>query len=264
MSETTWLDELRSIAVAKKQRKQRSDKGSRRSAEQLERICEMRKLRDNGATIQSIANIYGISRERVRQLIGNTGYAASAVTKSERQKIVDSNKDLTTPELAEKLGITAKNISRNYHHPVSGDGTAARGNRAEVRAAEILRHNGFMPELMPLHHPFDILVNGIVRVDVKAAYTPLSSPSIVAKLVNPMWRFNVKKYTRHKCDIYFCLIMETGDIFVIPSKDIPETMHGLSFCYPTDRPELSKWQNYQDAYDLIWAALKAAGVGDEN
>ena len=68
MSETTWLDELRSIAVAKKQRKQRSDKGCR-SAEQLERICEMSKLRDNGATLQAIGGIYGISRERVRQLL---------------------------------------------------------------------------------------------------------------------------------------------------------------------------------------------------
>ena len=263
MSETTWLDKSRSIAVAKKQRKQRSDKGSnRRSAEQIERICEMRKLRDNGATIQAIGNIYGISRERVRQLIGNTGYAAATVIKNERQNIVNINKDLTTPELAEKLGVSTRGFARNYHHPVAGDGPAARGNQAEVRAAEILRHNGFMPELMPLHHPFDMLINGSIRIDVKSTYKPLRSPS--RKNTSPMWTFHVKQDTRHKCDFYFCMIAETEDIFIIPSKDVPDNMDNITFCFPTERPELSKWQNYQDAYDLIWAALEAAGVGDEN
>ena len=262
MSETTWLDEFCAAAApVKKQRKQRSDKGNR-SAEQTERICEMHKLRDNGATIQAIGDIYGISRERVRQLIGNTGYVAAAFIRDERQRIVDNSKDLTTPELIQKLGIMARSVRRNYHHPVAGNGAVSRGNQAEVRAAEILRRNGLSPELMPLHHPFDILVNGSIRVDVKSAYKPLQSPS--RKNTSPMWSFRIRENTREKCDFYFCMIAETEDIFVIPSKDVPDNMDNIAFCFPTERPELSKWQNYQDAYDLIWAALEAAGVGDEN
>lgn len=217
-----------------------------------ERVKEMRRLRDNGATIAAIGEIFGVSRERVRQLIGNTGRKSDEIIRLERQRIIDTNRDLTTPELEAKMGIKISGHGkRNYHHPIAGDNSCSRGNIAETMAAELLRKHGFGVELMPLHHPFDILVNGSIRVDVKAASNPSKSPSIISRTISPMWRFRVKQNTRHKCDFYFLLIAETQDVFIVPSKDVPDKRDTLAFCYPTERPELAKWQNYHDAYDLI-------------
>lgn len=46
--------------------------------EEIERVKEMKRLRfELKWTLQKIASQYGISRERVRQLIGNTGTRSS-------------------------------------------------------------------------------------------------------------------------------------------------------------------------------------------
>lgn len=241
----TWLDEFRREYGWKPKRTPGPD--------DIARLKEMVDLRKNGYTLQKIGDKFGISRERVRQLIGNSGYMAFDLMHEERDRIVEESKDLTTPELRKKLGIY--NIpKRNYHHPVeNGDSGTYRGNVSEVRAAEIIRQHGFIAELMPLGHPFDILVNDSIRVDVKSAYHSLTSPSILRRSASPMWKFKVGKNRRDLCDFYFCIITETEDVFIIPSKDVPANMQFLAFCYPTERPEIAKWQNYHDAYDLLEA-----------
>lgn len=256
--DTTWLDEFRRAygwRPSGEKRKYVSTIKKISGPDDIARLNEMVDLRKSGYTLQKIAVKFGISRERVRQLIGNSGYMAFDLMHKEREAVVEKSKDLTTPELLKKLGISSGSLpKRNYHHPIeNSDSSTYRGNVAEVRAAEIIRQHGLTAELMPLQHPFDILVNGSIRLDVKSAHKPLTSPSILRRSTSPMWKFKVGKNSRDKCDFYFCIITETEDVFIIPSKDVPASMQFLVFCYPTERPEIAKWQNYHDAYDLLEA-----------
>jgi hypothetical protein len=56
---------------------------------------------------------------------------------------------------------------------------------------------------------------------------------------------------RDRCDFYVFVIAETQDMFVVPSRDVPENRAQIAFCWPSLRPELAKWQKYHNRFDLI-------------
>ena len=70
------------------------------------RIQQMQAMRCNGRTLQEIADAHGISRERVRQLIGNTGQVAFEA----RRRLYEQNKHLSNSELAALLGVKVTTV----------------------------------------------------------------------------------------------------------------------------------------------------------
>lgn len=217
-------------------------------AELEEREEEMLRLRfEKLWTLQEIADEYGLSRERVRQIIGNSGrgYKPKRIRRQARAMA-----DKTNREVAEALGISyglASTLRADIRTPVDGDGSASVGFDKEEWAAEHLRALGFDVELMPFRHPFDMLVNDSCRVDVKYCSTPRTPPS--SGNISPQWCFALRG-ERENCDIYMCVTGE-DDVFMIPSSEVPEQQEQLVFCYPTKRPSLGKYQKYLERYDLI-------------
>jgi DNA-binding Xre family transcriptional regulator len=205
---------------------------------------------ENFMTLREIGEEFGISKMRVNQIIGNTG----------RINVVKRNKEIsqstkTNTELAERYGVTKATIStlRTNHHDIDG-GCVQMGEEAERFVSDMLSEKGISNKLTPIAHPFDILAFGKARIDVKSAHTRRKA---YPTEVSPQWRFGLKINDRGKyCDIFVCVIWKTKDCFIIPFEKISEKLSvnsDLTFCYPTKRPEIGKWQKYHNRWDLIRA-----------
>jgi hypothetical protein len=208
------------------------------------KMIEMRL--QNLMTLREIGEHFNISRERVRQIIGNTGHDYVA----ERTKAKIENSTEATPDLAERLGLCTATISRyrNNHHDISG-GSAMKGEIAEKYVSDKMASLGIENELMPIGHSFDLLVNDKIRVDIKASYkTSATSPNYKS----PQWHFCIQTDTRGKyCDYFVCVIWKTKDCFIIPFDEIGVGRKDLWFCYPTKRPNIGKYQKYHERWDLL-------------
>lgn len=88
-------------------------------------------------------------------------------------------------------------------------------------------------------HPYDLLVNGCVKLDVKVA--------------SPHYHFGTKAHTfalnkKHPtCDIYICVALDEKEeierVFVIPSKNVQIVTLNIG--------KESKYNKYQDNWELI-------------
>jgi len=210
---------------------------------------------DYGWTLRAIGNKYGMSRERIRQIIGNTGFIAkkrSDILKNEQ--FLKSTAYLTNRELAKALNLKSSSIIRyrgNIRHAIEPSNKNTKtAFDSEILASALLQNHGIKNKLMNFQHSYDILALDFIRIDVKLANTPKSSPS--RSTISPSWRFRVRKgEKRNTTDFYFCVIGPTEEVFIIPADKVPKNMANIVFCWPTTRPELSKWQHYLNAYYLI-------------
>lgn len=209
-------------------------------------IEEMKRLRKEGnLTLSEIGYIYRISRERVRQLIGNTG---RGYKKTKTKELVLSYPNLTNKELAVELGKSEGTVSRyrsSVRHKLDG-GNALIGSVAEEMVLKILRENGIECKLMPHKHKFDILVNKNIRVEVKSAWRKTESPS--RKGISPAYKFNVKK-EKNISDYFIFFIVETKDIFIVPSN-LMEGRDNVVISYPV-YGHYSKYEQYHNRFDFL-------------
>jgi hypothetical protein len=143
----------------------------------MDRSLEMKRLRiDEKLKLQQIGDLFNISRERVRQIIGNTG-----------------NK---------KVSATPK----NFKHIKNG--TAKKGAQAELLVSRKLTKNGIRHELMPYTHPFDIKTESGLRLEVKVSSARNGVPN---RSFN-----TCKRARGEYADFFLFVIRETNEIFVVP------------------------------------------------
>ena len=212
----------------------------------------MKQLRGKNWTLQEIADKYKLSRERVRQIVGNSNYK-SAKTKRLKKAIRAPESDaMTNDELAKKLGVNTHTVSSHRgdrrHAIKRGSKVVNNGIDAEVWLRDKLTSLGFSAVLMPYGHKYDMLVNESVRVDVKKATKTWNPPSMAGK-IGKAWRFAINN-GHDDCDLFIC-ITGKNDIFIIPSTVIPKKQRHIVFCFPTKRPQLGKYQKYHNRFDLI-------------
>lgn len=221
------------------------------SNQKLPHLSILLDLRHNkGMSLKEIGDLYGASRERVRQKIGNTGreFLANFFSK----KPIFTNEEMTTGEAIKfnhkRQKSRVANSMRRIHHAVEGEGSQFLGNEAERIVSEKLLHLGIPNTMMALHHPFDILLNNGIRVDVKTSKcTAKTSPS----QKSTMYRFGVKKDMRGDyCDFFICLIYGTEDFFVLPNREI-NNVYNIYISWPIPRSNWSKWHKYHNRFDLL-------------
>lgn len=109
----------------------------------------------------------------------------------------------------------------------------------EEIASDILKNKGFIVKGMPIKHPFDLLVNNRIKVDVKCATPYKLNGSIVHTFgIN-------KKY--QTCDLYILFALnynrEVERIFVIPSTELQL----VSMCIGKE----SKYNKFIDRWDFL-------------
>lgn len=115
------------------------------------------------------------------------------------------------------------------------------GIEYERKVAELLRKRGHKVSATTIKHPYDLLVDGCVKVDVKVANT-----SFVRK--NEIHAYRIAK-RQQTCDFYICCEADTGDMYVIPSSIATGQVQiemGLNS---------QKYSHYKGAFHLIDVAV---------
>jgi hypothetical protein len=214
-------------------------------------------------TLKEIGNIYGISRERVRQIIGNsrivthwsielkvaTEKRAKQRAEEKQKRIDDIKKYITSPNkvVIEALGRSNGFIAdwRNKLGVIYPKNTRRFGREGEALVSKILSNNGVTNKLMGQNHPFDILLGTEKRVEVKYAQKPHG-------VRKNTWSFCIKNNRKN----YDFMILLTGnkDVFIIPKSELP-TSNCMSLCWPYSKNvqgrSQRKYSKYIGRFDLL-------------
>ena len=217
------------------------------------RKIDMINLRDNKlCTLQQIADIHSISRERVRQIIGNTG--RDFVTRKTKALLdsVDLT-NLTTSQISKLPGNSTlwKKRGGKVRHL-----TAMKGIEFEYFANEILISQGIKNKLMPFGCPFDILTHNEIKIDVKLTDCDISNaPSQISHVYTCYSIGHLKGGS--DCDFFFVFIPDKREsidyaTFIIPSALVPKAKDTrIRIPWPCMTKKRSKWHKYLNRFDLL-------------
>lgn len=111
------------------------------------------------------------------------------------------------------------------------------GMDGEYAIKSILEGIGYRVEKMSVKHPYDLLVNGNIKIDVKTSnkYTSNSGWS--------SYSFNLEK-RNPTCDIYVLICNDDNKKLVIPSKYLKQTQVCI-----TDNE--SKYEHFKDKWEYV-------------
>ena len=208
-----------------------------------ERKEEMKSYFLAGATKTWIAKKYGISRERVGQIVGRGGrdFRKSATERFEIDQNLTAQENLEAAKnglFSPLISVIRKKIASTYH--ASASGAVKIGTDAELLVHKYLLENNIESELMPPHHKFDILANGY-RIDVK---TTQKNRSTRDGYSSSYYVFRARKNIKNDCD-FFAFVFEEK-IWIVPSEVIPNTEFAYIPAGTSVRSwkKSSKWNDY--------------------
>lgn len=200
----------------------------------------MLRFRD-GLTLRKIGEIYGITRERVSQIIGNTGYDFIKKWTENRAKNIDLSR-LNSGELRDLPGhlYVYKKEYAKIHHKNNGI-----SYQSEVLVSSKLAGLGYPNKIKRAGHPYDIELDNGTRIDVK--HTDHSHKYYRGQ-VSPGWRF-VHFKRGVDCDFFICVI-PSGEMFVIPSSETVRNTY-IVIMWPQTGQKKSKWAKFYNRFDLL-------------
>lgn len=202
--------------------------------------------------LSEIAAIYGISRERVRQIIGmNTGYMSLGKYGKtlENEQWLEQTKSLTNKQVGEIVGINTDRVSEyrsGIRHAV--EERFAVGAEYQEKISEKLQQFGIENTLSPMMKVPHIVTRGGLGIVVRVAL-PIWKTS--PKMRSPQYRFLTK--IRHGVDFFVFVARDVEAYFIVPASRVKEDMDYVIFAYPTmiENRLADPWQGYQNRWDLI-------------
>lgn len=221
----------------------------------MNRKDEMKELRKT-KTLQEIANIYGLTRERVRQIIGNTWDALKEARKEKMNKVIndrgsfiESHEYLDNDELsklmAEKFGVKQIDykLRSKSRHALKKESSIRLGAEAEEIVSNKLSELGIKNKLMSHVESFDILLENGIKIDVKSAQKPTSFSK------QPRYAFGVRKDKKGEyCDYFICYVFPEDVFYVIPSYEVGDV--SVIFI-PYHRKKISRWNKYLNCFSVL-------------
>lgn len=132
------------------------------------------------------------------------------------------------------------------------DSCSKLGNDHEEKAIDIIRKIGFEVEKMTVRHPYDLLINGCVKIDIKDA----SPRSYLHKTLVHTFATNKQNAT---CDLYILFALNELDeiekSYIVPSvlakvKTIEVNSRGKKY-----HEFLDRW-DYIDTYCSFYKSIK--------
>lgn len=220
---------------------------------------EMARMRnEEGMTLKEIGARQNppISRERVRQIIGNTGRGFRA---SWTKKLIKSGKVILNhwTELPSAPGVK-REWQRDWgnHRHVVSKGNVGLGYKFEELASTILANNGIGNELMPNKFVYDIRANNGARIEVTITNVDTSKMKSQEKCLYPTWAV---PHRVRDCDFLFAFLPDPKEecgytYFVIPTSVLNQLKANdprIRIPYPPISQKPSKWHKYHKRLDLI-------------
>lgn len=147
--------------------------------------------------------------------------------------------DKLTNKISKSLGYYG--WAKRLGLPVQANDTR-KAKLSEKFIADLLQSKGYIAKQMLTNYPFDILINGVVRADVKFANLSKGDGG-------NYYSFALrKKYPT--CDIYILVAnSEPKKIYFVPACKCIQTQIGIG-------EHSSKYDKYLDRYDIIDQYLK--------
>ncbi len=212
----------------------------------MNRVNKMKQMRNSGKSLQEIADVYSISRERVRQIIGNTGKSFLRTFAVAKLKSVEYSFDTTRDDIKNNIkrfkGMFLKKLATIPHKIKSV------GQDAEIIVSEKLKDLGLENSLMRTGYIFDILLDNGIKIDVKASYKKGYTSK---KQKSGMYSFHVQKQRKGDyCDFFICYIPDHNIFFVIPNCEI-NYVESLYIPWPITSRNWTPWAEYKDRFDLL-------------
>lgn len=217
-------------------------------------IQEIRLHRDMG--IEPLINKLGGSREVSSKL--NIPMKIKTISYSEKDildklsELIAENKLKRMPVSSEVLeygghplhnGITRKGGYRYFADKLGlpiKESETSKGNDWEYKVKAILEEKGHKVDKMSTGHPYDLMINDVVKVDVKVA------GHISDCRGSKSHTFGLNK-REASCDIYICVCLNEEDevdrLLIIPSHHVKI----VTLCIG----EISKYNIYNERFDYI-------------
>ena len=229
--------------------------------EEYERNQEMWKLRHiEGWTNTAIGNKWGISRERVRQIIGNTGkfFRREWTTKLKESGRI-STENLTWRDIDNLPGtkkVWRETWSMERH--MSKSGNIMVNQEFENLASSTLSEHNIRHEIMPSRYPYSIRISNGVRVDVHIGNTNMQSSPSQTNLTYPTWKVpNINPEPEY--DFLWAFIPDGYGYtyFIIPHEELEhlsaKRTANIRIPWPPMSGEryVSKWHKYHERIDLL-------------
>lgn len=209
----------------------------------------MERMRNSGMTLQQIGDKFNVCRERVRQIIGNTG---TSFLRKRGDEILRKMPESEIHNLSRQDWIKCGGMKEAWwkvgakiHHKLNGKSLSL-GQNGERYVSKTLAGLGIKNNLAGFRSHFDIALDCGKTIDVKTC----NSPKIRRKSVSKQWSFNVKKKSGKYADFFALVIWPTKEIFIIPSNLALKYIH-IQFCWPTTKPTMAKWAKYLGAFNQL-------------
>lgn len=204
---------------------------------------------DSGMTFREIAGRYGVSHQRVQQVIGGDGKTFRDKFIAKKVKIDSTT---TTDQALNFLGGKMKSaISRalhKIHHGISGNSQLSVGDLGERIVSEKLFSNGVQHTLQPLMQSVDIITESGISIDVKTAKSPCKTSKFQKGL---MYKFAIRKKEKGDyCDLFAFYILPLDFVFFVPSNLFKNTDYTY-ISLPFSKRAKIDWEVYQDNYAII-------------
>lgn len=124
------------------------------------------------------------------------------------------------------------------------DSCSKTGDENENYIMTILKEKGYKPRKTPPRHPYDILVNDVLKIDVKSANPILSKVKQMNEFV-----FSINNEFP-KCDLFIFVtqFIDRKEIYIIPSSFVMQSQLGIG--------ETSKYDCYKNRFDYIEDYIK--------
>lgn len=204
---------------------------------------EMLRLRhEEGLTLQEIGSKFNLSRERVRQIIGNTG--KDFMAKQALKNIgIENLENMTSKDvsLVDGTKTLIRKIHGKIHHKNFGG-----GSEAEDLVSKKLTDMGFKNKQMHFLCSYDIELDNGTRIDVK--HTAYNEGKILSQgYAGPTYQFRNMKYGKD-CDFFICVV-SNEEWFIIPAGKI--RTNDIRIPWPQCGKKPSKWHKYINDFDLL-------------
>lgn len=246
-----------SNAVYARQRRGESHEPLYTKEANQKRNDEIRRLRfDEKWSITKLGVYFGVSRQRIHQIIGRTGRIAEnkLTTRKgshyqqvkEAKDIIEEYSESTAKDIRKITGIPIGIISEARaglrYYPSKGN--SARGMKIEDYVSDVLRANCIENSTTLRSRPFDIILADGRTVEVKSRFMPSKS----TKTEN-FYFFSIRN--AEKPDFYILVVVDGNDkdVFVVPSEIVAST--GVGFCWPATERSRGRITQYHNRFDLL-------------
>jgi transcriptional regulator with XRE-family HTH domain len=212
------------------------------------RIEEMKRLRkEKNWSLDKIGVFFGISRQRVFQILGKDGNYFTSYHTEKARDFLSLDQSKTTSEIRKETG----KINVNWHglrHKLDGKSQKL-GAEIEVFISDLLKKKG-IPNNLTNGRKVDIVLGNGKTIEVKSR-----SKTHANKFSENFYYFPVLRNSEKKADFYILVILKQDEkaVFVIPRNEVPEH-GGIGFVYPP-RKNSKNWVVYKDRFDLLTQEL---------